>query len=578
MKHFLSFIILITISASFVGCYDDSILKEDVADLQNRVSALELLCNQMNNNIMGMQTIVNTLNNNDYITAVIPIKDGDKEIGYTISFLKGDPINIYHGQDGDNGTDGVNGSTPIVGIKQDTDGIWYWTLNGDWLLDDQGQMVRASGIPGDKGDAGNQGITPQLKIKDDYWYISLDNGETWTKLSKAKGEDGDSFFNSVDSSNDGYVIFHLIDGSTISVPKFKQLSLTLDSTSEYIASGETIVIGYTISGSGGVYQIQSYSQTGWHVDINKETAYSGIITITAPSNLCDGSVMIIVSDDFGNNVIRTIQLIASNGCISLGKEEYSINALGGNLDIVADSNVDLTVVIPTLDQSWIKCVSVAKTKAQVPYTVRIHIDENQGYDDRSSTILLRTIDGGAEKSITINQFQKNAIVLPTKSFEISYMNQTLDIPFQSNVSYTISTDSEWLKYIQTKALVDQLVTIDVTMNTEETNRIGHIKIKNIKSGIEQIVTVTQTGFPSTLFSIPDNNFKEYLLSKYDINMDGDISTNEAAKVTSIDCSGRNITSIEGINYFVNLKSLNCSNNSIVNLSLTVNSDFCRILY
>jgi hypothetical protein len=48
----------------------------------------------------------------------------------------------------------------------------------------------APGKDGEDGTPGQDGITPQLKIEDGYWYISYDNGSTWTRLSKATGEDG----------------------------------------------------------------------------------------------------------------------------------------------------------------------------------------------------------------------------------------------------------------------------------------------------------------------------------------------------------------------------------------------------
>lgn len=55
------------------------------------------------------------------------MKDG-KEIGYTITFSKSNPITIYHGKDGQ---DGEDGTTPTIGVKQDADGVYYWTLNGN---------------------------------------------------------------------------------------------------------------------------------------------------------------------------------------------------------------------------------------------------------------------------------------------------------------------------------------------------------------------------------------------------------------------------------------------------------------
>lgn len=48
----------------------------------------------------------------------------------------------------------------------------------------------APGKDGEDGTPGQDGITPQLKIEDGYWYVSYDNGSTWTRLSKATGEDG----------------------------------------------------------------------------------------------------------------------------------------------------------------------------------------------------------------------------------------------------------------------------------------------------------------------------------------------------------------------------------------------------
>ena len=74
----------------------------------------------MNANISSMQTIVNALQQNDYITGVTPITEEDNTIGYSITFAKNKPITIYHGE---------NGSTPVIGIKKDTDGIYYWTLD-----------------------------------------------------------------------------------------------------------------------------------------------------------------------------------------------------------------------------------------------------------------------------------------------------------------------------------------------------------------------------------------------------------------------------------------------------------------
>jgi tetrahydromethanopterin S-methyltransferase subunit B len=159
--------------------YDDTAIKNQINDLENRVANLEQLCQQMNTNISSMQTILNALQERDYITSVTPIKEGDAVIGYTINFAINDPITIYHGK---NGADGKDGYVPVIGVaKFEDDGLYYWTLDGEWLTDAEGNKVRAQGLDGGTGDggsegsAGKDGITPQLKIKLNYWYISYDN-------------------------------------------------------------------------------------------------------------------------------------------------------------------------------------------------------------------------------------------------------------------------------------------------------------------------------------------------------------------------------------------------------------------
>lgn len=50
------------------------------------------------------------------------------------------------------------------------------------------------GDSGDNGAAGQDGVTPQLKVgEDNCWYVSYDNGQTWTSLNvKATGDKGDT--------------------------------------------------------------------------------------------------------------------------------------------------------------------------------------------------------------------------------------------------------------------------------------------------------------------------------------------------------------------------------------------------
>ena len=83
---------------------------------------------------------------------------------------------------------------------------------------------------------------------------------------------------------------------------------------------------------------------------------------------------------------------------------------------------------------------------------------------------------------------------------------------------------------------------------------------------------------SKLFvEIPDANFKAYLLENFDKNNDSQISLSEAKRIKVVDCSGRNIQSLAGIEKFVNLQSLNCSNNQIDELQLSYNKKLNKLV-
>ncbi|MEE0950675.1 MAG: PL29 family lyase N-terminal domain-containing protein [Paludibacteraceae bacterium] len=264
MKKYL--LVYIVALCTLMGCKDNSGLYGLLTDYDLRISELEKLCEDINTNVQSIQVIIEAQQTGDYITAITPIKNGGVEIGYTITFAKHEPITIYHGQNGTNGTNGADGHTPVIGVAKDTDGVYYWTLDGKWLLDSNGNKLRVTGQDGKDGQDGTNGkdgqdgtngtngangqdgVTPQLKIEGGYWYISYNNGATWTKLGKATGEDGedgakgdkgdkgdkgetgatgatgpkgeqgDSMFKSV-TQDENYVYFTLADGTVIKIAK-----------------------------------------------------------------------------------------------------------------------------------------------------------------------------------------------------------------------------------------------------------------------------------------------------------------------------------------------------------------------
>ena len=70
---------------------------------------------------------------------------------------------------------------------------------------------------------------------------------------------------------------------------------------------------------------------------------------------------------------------------------------------------------------------------------------------------------------------------------------------------------------------------------------------------------------------PDSNFREFV-KKYDRDRNGILSQSELAKVTDLNCRGKSITSLEGIEHFTSLKELNCRENQLTELDVSNNSE------
>lgn len=367
------------------------------------------------------------------ITSVTPVKVGDEVTGYTISFLYSDPITIY------NGTQGEAGDTPQIGLTQDEAGDWYWTLNGELMTDADGNPIRANGEdgkdgqdgadgedgqdgadgsdgrPGSTGRPGTPAPTPQIKLGSALtsgtyygidgtqqtapdtgaWYLSVDNGASWYRISGEnassgssdstgaqgpagpagpqgpQGEKGDSFFaEAPELSEDGsHYIFTLADNTTISVPAYQSITIGEGTGTLTVAANGTSNITLTldedytaivaqITPEDDNTAIATRADNGWSVEatLNDGTA---TITVTAPASgkaLLD--VSLIRADGSkvtASRVLQAVNFITTENSTNInGTGDYvlkgsfgsSITITGGSPTIYLDgANVSAPISI-----------------------------------------------------------------------------------------------------------------------------------------------------------------------------------------------------------------------------------------
>lgn len=326
----------------FGSCkYDDSDLVERVDNLEGRLAKLEEQCKQINANINSLQIIVNALKEANHITSISNLVENGVEIGYKIEFAKSDPIHIYHGKAGADGARGEDGYTPLIGVKKDKDGIYYWTLDGSWLVDNDGNKVRAQGLDGKDGYNGKDGkdgedgkdgkdgkdgyngsdgkdgkdgyngkdgkdgyngkngVTPKLRIKDGNWEVSYNNGVSWETLGSATGGVVPCPIKSVEVKG-RYVLFTLNSGDEIKIPLYNAITIKFEETTIGMNASSQIDLLYTLTGGDNV----KVSAIGEGVRTSVDESAKKL-TITTDVNFTGGKVLVHATD--GNNV-ATVEL------------------------------------------------------------------------------------------------------------------------------------------------------------------------------------------------------------------------------------------------------------------------------
>ncbi|MBE6236608.1 MAG: hypothetical protein E7116_00445, partial [Bacteroidales bacterium] len=381
MKRFLSILSLVVFGFASMSCYDDSELWETVEDLDGRVQTLEDLCTKLNTNLTALSTLVQSMEKGDYVVSVSPLKEGSVEVGYRIVFKENGPVDIYHGQDGadgkdgqdgtdgkdgQNGTDGENGAdgkTPEFGPKKDMDELYYWAVDGEFVLDAEGKKIPLVTV----------GATPQLKIEDETWFVSYDDGNEWEELGAAVSV-GIKEIEEVD----GELVITMADGSQIAVPLGSPMKVVLgEFDAATLQYGNDLVIPYTIEGVEGEAVVFLLKEgEGFVVELVEETATSGKVTVSqqeAAETEKKLKVGIFAVGEDGTTVSQAVRLVSGVFySVEGNKETYDVEAAGGKVEFTVATNAAFEV------KTGAEWITYAQTKAVEEKVLGFDVAANEG--------------------------------------------------------------------------------------------------------------------------------------------------------------------------------------------------------
>ncbi|MBQ6574396.1 MAG: hypothetical protein IIX41_08840 [Bacteroidales bacterium] len=212
-----------------------------------------------------------------------------------------------------------------------------------------------------------------------------------------------------------------------------------------------------------------------------------VFTVQANEAYDSRSAMIIFAN-VENNVSDTVRVIQTQkDAIVVAKSSYNVENAGGTIEIEVGHNIDYEY---SISGDWISKVD---TKAMATDKLQFAVAENTSYDNREGSITFTANGGALTQVVKVYQSEKGALIISKKDYVINDAGGEITMEIQSNVEFSVTTPSvDWLHEIGTKGLQTHTLKYQVDANEGHDSRSTQIYVKNLKTGTQDTLTVTQT--------------------------------------------------------------------------------------
>ena len=284
----LMFIVMaaLTMAVACSKAYDDSDLQKRLDKVESEIGSVKAALEGYKAQVTAYQAFITAFENGSHVSSIDQIKDGDKVLGYRISFEGGiAPVEIMHGRDGVPGQDGEAGYTPVLGIAQE-DGRFYWTVDGN-IRDDMPASPDVESLEIKNGE------TPEILVKDGKWVMKTSEGEEVLGLvSDSDVLVADDVFGNIEKL-DHVLKVTLANGTVMEFPLLQEYAVAIDDTAD------PFVKGYRISGKFTTPALNVFCPAGWKAQVQSaEGGLSGTISLTPAASVRPGEYTfnVLVSD------------------------------------------------------------------------------------------------------------------------------------------------------------------------------------------------------------------------------------------------------------------------------------------
>ena len=330
---------------------------------------------------------------------------------------------------------------------------------------------------------------------DDWIAETINNrADVWCCVSPTSGSVGNSKITITVTSNDTVddrtatvVLKSGTTQKTITVSQKRKYALTVTSSK------------FEVSADGGEVEIEVKANIDFNVEV-EESAKSWV-THRSTRAMKSSTLILDVDENDGVEKRRANISISGNGLketvtiyqegfkpsIVLTQNEYTVPSAGETIAVEVKSNVDVTIEMPNA-ADWI---SENVTRAISTNTYYFDIASNDGYDARKAEIKVINKDNNLSETITINQSQKDAIVIANDNYEVKDTGGVIEIEVGYNIEFDITIDGDWITQQQTRALETTKLAFAVAENLTDKVREGSITFTSKDGTVSQKIYVTQ---------------------------------------------------------------------------------------
>lgn len=415
-KVLFALVAVLAFAACTPEAYDDTAIKEQINNLDDRLTKVEEDLATLELNVAAMKSLAEALKTGKYIVSYVALED---ESGYTITFNDGSSIVVKHGEKGDKGETGATGNTgatgeagkdgvtPTITVK-DVDGVLYWFINGE-----QGPAVYEG--------------TPVFSSVDGNLYVTYP-GETEAQWIGALT--GKSIFDSVvvDEEN-GVVIFTFVGengqpGDSFTLPLAVKFELVINTTVGLEAGATSVEIPYEVKGANSTTVVDVLA-----------VACEAVIEakVIKVSNIAAGAQLLVFADN-GEGKTSIKKVTFSGESYSVEEVSEVIPAEGGSVVVKGVSNVPFEVVIPA-EAAWL---TLAQTKSAFELTFVAEANTLQEVREAEVSFVRQ---GTEEVLMSVTIAQEAAKPFAEKVWSIA-------VPFGGGADRNMTMDSEYVYVAQ----------------------------------------------------------------------------------------------------------------------------------